>query len=187
MNTNVSAMNSTGAKADALNTVEVRFPATYAWMAIGFGAIFFLLGLLIALVNHHRNLGVGVLLVVLSLAAVVGANYWRKHLHVVAQLTPQQLILRRDGAVNWEEIAAIEKNEIHASYHGARGKSDFVCIKLKTKRAPKGGLQGFLLKAKEAMTGYDIIVPMSEFACGTDWFVAECQKRMATAASRQSE
>jgi len=101
--------------------LEIRFTPVYAWMTIGFGVVFFLLGFFIALLGHHRNLGFGVVICLISVPAVIGANYWRKHLHVVAQMTPGQLVLRRDGSIDWDNIAAIENKEIRSSYHGARG------------------------------------------------------------------
>ena len=167
----------------ALPVIVVRFPATYAWLAIAFGALFLLLGLFFALLNPDRNLGFGLFLSVVSLAAAIGANYWRLHLHVVAQLTPHQLILRRDGAINWSDIAAIESTEIRSSYRGVGNRSHFACIRLKRRRPPKGRLHGFLHKVKQAVTGYDIIVPGSELSCSADWFVAECQKRIAAAST----
>ena len=163
-----------------LPVIDVRFPQTYTWMAIGFSAIFFVLGLVFALVDR-RNLGVSVLISTASLAALAGATYWLQHLHVVARLTPEQLILRRDGALNWGDIAAIQTVEIRSSYRGTPTTSHFICIRLRNRPAPKGGLQGFMLRAKHAITGYDIIVPGNELSCPADWFVAECHKRMAAA------
>jgi hypothetical protein len=179
MNSNALASPaSTRSTAGALPNVDIRFSAVYAWLFMGIGTVFFVLGLLIAFVFSHGSLGFGLFIVLLSVAAVIGANFWRKHLHVVAQLTPNQLILRRDGAVNWEEIATIEVKEIRASYHGARTTSEWICIKLKTPRPSPGGLQGFMLRAKAAITGYDIIVGVSELSCTAEWFVTECRKRM---------
>jgi hypothetical protein len=164
-----------------LPVLEVRFPATYAWGAMAFGCVFFLLGLVFALLNHHRNPGPGLLISTAALVAVIGANYWRGHLHVVVRLTPRQLVLRREGAVDWDAIAHVQANTIDSSYRGTATRSQFVCIKLKSPPAPKGRLDGFLRNAKRAISGYDIIVPGSELSCTADWFVAECRKRMAAA------
>jgi hypothetical protein len=124
-------MNSPSKDASAvLPTIEIRFPATYAWIAISFGAIFFLLGFLVA----RRNTGLGLFISALSLAAVIGANYWRHHLHVVARMTPRQLILRRGGTVDWTDIAAIDKKALRASYKGARHQAEYICIKLTQRR-----------------------------------------------------
>jgi hypothetical protein len=158
--------------------VVVRFPALYAWMAIGFAGLFFLLGLVFAVLNR-RNPVPGLSISAISVAAVLGANYWRLHLHVVAQLSPRQLVLRRDGAVNWGDIAELELKTIRASYRATPSESQFICIKLRSRPAPRGALDGFLRNAKRAISGYDIIVPASELSCGADWFVAECRKRMA--------
>ena len=172
----------TQAGADCIHAppnLEIRFTPVYAWMTIGFGVIFFLLGFFIALLGHHRNLGFGFVICLISVPAVIGANYWRKHLHIVAQMTPGQLVLRRDGSIDWDNIAAIENKEIRSSYHGARGRSEFVCIRLKNKPAPKNRWDSFFLKAKHAITGYDVIVPANDMSCTADWFIAECRKRMA--------
>ena len=170
-----------GEAGPTLPDVVIRFPATSAIGAMGFGALFFCLGLWIASVNHHRNLGVGLSLSLASVAAVVGANYWRRHLHVVARLTARQLVLRRDGAVDWGDIAEIKANTIHTYYRGAARQSDFVCIRLKSGPAPKGKLDRFFRNARRAVSGYDIIVGASELSCTAEWFVAECRKRMAAA------
>jgi hypothetical protein len=85
--------------------------------------------------------------------------------------------------VNWDNIAAIENKEMRSTSHGVRNKSEFVCIKLKNRPAPKNGWDGFFLKAKRAITGYDIIVPANDMSCTADWFIAECRKRMAAGAS----
>jgi hypothetical protein len=166
---------------NALPDIEIRFTPVYAWIAIGFGVIVFLLGLFIALLTHHRNLGFGLVLCLISAAAVIGGNYWRKHLHVVAQMNPRQLVLRRDGPIEWDNIAAIEKKALHSFNHGVRHRSEFVCIKLKNKPAPKNAWDVFFLKAKSAILGYDVIVSANDMACTAESFIAECRKRMATA------
>jgi hypothetical protein len=181
MRNGASATAPAGAtEAAALPDVVVRFPAMYAWGVIGFGGVFFLLGLCFALLNR-RNLGLGVFLSTTSLAAMAGATYWLRHLHVVARLTPRQLILWRDGSVNWDEIVAIKSVEIRASYRGTPTRSRFVCVALKNRPAPKNRLDAFMRKAKHGITGYDIILGKSEMSCSADWLVAECQKRMAAA------
>jgi hypothetical protein len=154
---------------------------------MAFGCVFFLLGLVFALLNHHRNLRSGLLLSTAALAAVIAANWWRGHLHVVARLTARQLVLRRDGAVDWDAIAHVQVNTIQSSYRGSPTRSEFICIKRKSPPAPKGKLDGFLRKAKRAISGYDIIVPGSELSCTADWFVAECRKRMAAAGASAAD
>jgi hypothetical protein len=183
MKQNVSAAPNAGEtnrRAD-LPVIEIRFPATYAWLLMGIGGLFFLLGLWVALLASHGSVGAGLLISAASVAAIVGGEYWRRHLHVVAQLSPQQLILRRDGPVYWTDITAIEVKTIRASYRGTPTRSDFVCIKLKSPPAPKGKLDAFMRKAKRAISGYDIIVGGTDLSCTPDWFVAECRKRMAAA------
>jgi hypothetical protein len=164
-----------------LPVVVLRFPARYAWLAMGFGAAFFLLGLWVALLASHGSVGAGVLISAASLAAVAGAEYWRRHLHVVAELTPRQLVLRRDGAVNWADVAAVEVHTVRASYRGTPTRSDFVCIRLKSPPAAKGKLDGFMRKARRAVSGYDIILGGAELSCTAEWFAAECRRRIAAA------
>ncbi len=159
-----------------LPTIEVRFPATYAWLTMIFGVIFFLLSFLVA----GQNTGLGLFIAALSLAAVIGANYWRHHLHVVARMTPRQLILRRGGTVDWADIAAIDKKTIRV-----RGQHEYICIRLSKARPAPPGLEGFMQKVKKAaLGGYDIIVPDGELSCTADWFIAECNKRRAALTGR---
>ena len=155
-----------------LPVVVSRLTPLYAWIVIGAGAVFLLLSLLFTVLTPGKNLGFDVFLVAVSVAAIVGGNYWRGHLHVVARLTPRQLILRRDGTVDWADIAEIEKRTLH--------ESEFACIKLRNHRPANAGLQGILVRMKTAVTGYDIIVPGNELSCTVDFFVAECKKRIAS-------
>jgi hypothetical protein len=166
-----------------LPDIEIRFTPVYAWLTMGFGVLFFVLGLFFVFWGHHRNPGLGVFISVTAVAAGIGANYWRKHLHIVAQMNSRQLVLRRDGTIDWDNIAAIENKEIRASYHGAPTRSEWICIKLKNKPTPKDRWQGFFLKAKSAITGYDIILGADELSCTADWFIAECRKRMDAASA----
>ena len=171
------------AKPKVSPVLEIRFSPVYAWLLMGAGAVFFLLSLLFASPFGARrmNTAFDLFLAVLSLAAIVGGNYWRHHRHVVARLTPRQLILRRGGAVNWTDIAQIDKKEIHVRYRASMGDSEYVCIKLKSKRPVEPGLAGLLLTLKSRLTGYDIIVPATELSCSAEFFIAECRKRMAAA------
>lgn len=165
------------AKSKPLPVLVIRFPPLYAWIVMGAGALFLLLSLVFAL-GSRMNTGFNLFLIVVSLAAIIGGNYWRHHLHVVARLTPRQLILRRDGAIDWADIAEIEKNTLRVSRRQTQAESEFACIKLKTPR-PAVGLQGKLARLKSAVTGYDIIVPGNELSCTVDYFVAECKKRLS--------
>jgi hypothetical protein len=162
-----------------LPTIEVRFSPVYAWMLIGFGAIFF--GLALVLGKKFPPLGVFIALA--SLAAMVGGNYWRQHLHVVARITPRHLILRREGSVAWTEIAQLEKKVVHVYYRGSH-RSEFVCIRLTARRNVREGVSGVLDMIKtKLLGGYDLVVPGSELSCTVDSFIAECQKRMAATTS----
>jgi hypothetical protein len=161
-------------------TIEIRLTAKYAWILIGAGAIFFVLGFLFG----SKNAPLGIFISVAAFAAMIGGNYWRQNLHVVARLTPRQLVLRRDGTIDWTNIAAIDKKVIHSPNHGVRHRSEFVCIKLKTKPKARDGVYGFLDKVKNTVLGgYDIVLGDAELSCTADWFIAECKKRMASQSS----
>jgi hypothetical protein len=179
MHQNNAAAAARGSASVALPVLEIRFSPIYAWLLIGFGGIFFLLAFLVG----SKNPGLGVLIAVLSVGGMFGGNYWRHHLHVVARMTPRQLILQRGGTMSWGDIAAIEKKTIRVPYKGVSQESSYVCIKLKTPRKATDKLQGFLDKVKKTVLGgYDIIVPESELSCSVDWFIAECKKRMVALA-----
>jgi hypothetical protein len=161
-----------------LPTIEVRFSPVYAWMLIGFGALFFIL----ALVLGHKFPALGIFISIAAMAAMVGGNYWRQHLHVVARMTPRHLILRRGGTVAWPEIGQLEKKVVTVYYRGLR-ESEFVCIKLNVKRNVREGVLGVLDRLKtQVLGGYDVIVPGDELSCTVDWFVDQCQQRMAAVA-----
>jgi len=169
------------AKSKPLPVLIIRLTPQYAWIVIGAGATFLLVSLIFGLGSGHMSPGFDLFLAAVSVAAILGGNYWRRHLHVVARLTPRQLILRREGAVDWADIAEIEKRTLRLSRRQLQSESEFACIKLKNPRPPTPGLQGKLLRLKSAVTGYDIIVPGNELSCTVDFFVAECKKRMASA------
>jgi hypothetical protein len=89
-----NASNAAGRPARPLLPIlEVRFTASYAWILMGAGGIFFFLSFMIG----KQNPGLGIFIAILSVAGVFGGNYWRHHLHVVARMTSRQLILQRAG------------------------------------------------------------------------------------------
>jgi hypothetical protein len=54
-----------------------------------------------------------------------------------------------------------------------------VCIKLKNKLPVKNKGEKFLQKVTTAVTGgYDVVVSTQELSCDSDWFLAECKKRI---------
>jgi hypothetical protein len=167
-------------KPAALPVVELRFPPLYAWLLVGIGVAFAVLGLFLRLTTTHAP-GLAVFIAVCGVAGAAGGNYWRHHLHCVARLTPRQLYLQREGTIDWTNIAAIEKKQLKTTYRGVRNTSEFVCITLKKKRPVNDRLTGFMHNLKSTITGYDIIVPDTELSCTADWFLAECRKRMDAA------
>jgi len=159
--------------AGALPVLEIRFPVWYAYGLMGFGALVLVLSIWFAFSLMPRALDI--FIAVMGVAAIIGGNYWRHHLHVVARLTPRQLILRRGGAIDWSDIAEIDKKVIRV-----RNGSEFACIKLKTQRPPRDAIHGFVERLRSVITGYDVIVPSTDLSCTVDFFIAECRKRMAT-------
>jgi hypothetical protein len=157
-----------------LPTIEIRFTPIFAWMLIGFGAIFFFLSFFVG----HRIQGLGLFIALASMAAMVGGNYWRQHLHIVARMTPRLLILGRRGTLKWSDIADIEKKSLTVSYRGVH-RTEYVCIKLTARPKTADRLQGFFDSMKFAALGFDIVIPDSELSCTADWFIDECRKRMA--------
>lgn len=180
--------------------VELRLSPVYAWLLIAFGVMFLLLGAMIALpLSEGQNIGVGILICAASAAAIVGGNYWRHHLPVMVRMTPRKLILSRNWprqvVIDWNEVVEIEKKTMNLSRHEVRHSSELVCIKLKNplpvndplsqsfpayKRFNEAFLKGI---KNNLLGGYDLwINPQDEFLRSADWFLAECKKRMATAA-----
>ena len=179
----------------ALPNIELRLSPLYPWLLIGFGALFFVLGLLFASpLAKGRNIGVGILLCVVSAGAIVGGNYWRHHLPVMVQMTARELFLvrwPRRLSIKWTEIVEIDKKSLTLMRHGVRHNSEWVCIKLKNplpsndplsqssptyKRFNEALMRGI---KDNLLSGYDLFInPQDEFLRTADWFIAECRKRM---------
>jgi hypothetical protein len=134
------------------------------------------MGLLFVLSAQSRNVGLDLFICAVSIAAVVGGNYWRNHLPIMVRMTPRQLFLPRSVAVDWTEITAIEKKTLPLR----RQSSEWVCIRLKNKLPAKNFSEKFGLQLKSLITGgYDMVIcPQQELLRDADWFIAECKKRM---------
>jgi hypothetical protein len=182
-----SATNTT----EVLPDIEIRFSPLYAWLLIGFGGIFLIFGLLLATSPVGRQSdGLGLLICVLSIAGVFGANYWRHHLPIIVRMTQRRLFLPRGVEVDWADIVEIEKKTLALSRHGARNTSEFVCFKLKNQPAKYNRVnQAFLKLIKSALLGgYDVVInPQDELFRSADWFLAECKKRMDSSSSIQRD
>jgi len=183
-----------------LPNIEIWFSPLYAWLLMGFGGVFFVLGMYVASpLVKVRMVGLGIFICLMSIAAIVGGNYWRHHLPVVVRMTPRQLLLPRCGVVNWTDIVEIEKKTVAVSRHGVRSSSEWVCFKLKNPPVAKSRLgqaypawdrlnQALVKTMKNAILGgYDVVInPQDELLRDADWFMAECKKRMAAATSAKS-
>lgn len=186
------ASNVTGVGSD----IVLRMSPLYAWLLIGFGAIFLLLGLLFAFGSAKgHNLGLGLLICLASIGAIVGGNYWRQHLPVMVRMTSRELRLPkmwpRQVVVPWSEIAEIEKKTVTGVRHGVRQSAEWVCIKLKNPLPSNDKLsQSWQAYNKfddalmngvknNLLGGYDLFLnPQDEFLRSADWFISECKKRM---------
>lgn len=171
--------------------IELRMSPMYAWIGIVFGVIFFILGLFIASpAAKGRNVGLGLFITLASAAGVYGANYWRQHLPLVARLTARQLVLQRSTrvAIDWTNIAEIEKKSVTVRMHGALKTAELVLIRFKSpvsltqKTDVISRLNQVLMNAVKdsVLGGYDVVVnPQEEFMRTADWFLGECRKRIS--------
>jgi len=182
-----------GRPAGLMQDVELRLSALYAWIVIGTGLTFFLLSLLI-LLSRHRHIGIGILLSLLSIATVIGGNYWRQHMPVMVRMSRRYLSLPgmwpRKLVIDWSDIEAIDKKAVKAFVHGVLRESEFVCIKLRKTPASNDPLSqawpaykrlndALQKGVKGLLGGYDVFLnPQQDYMCDTDWFIAECRKRM---------
>jgi len=186
----------------AAPNIELRLNPMYAWIVIGAGVAFLLLGLfIVAAPSKSLGRGPGILTCLASIAAIIGGNYFRHHLPVMARMTPRQLSLPgmwpRKVVIDWTNISAIDKKTVTVFRHGVRQQSEFVCIKLKNAPAADDPLsqasptykrfnEALMKGAKALVGGYDVVInPLDQFIRTADWFIAECKKRMP-AASAQS-
>jgi hypothetical protein len=192
------------ASSAGLPDIELRLSPLYTWLLIGFGAIFFVIGLLFASpAAKHPNIGLGILICAVSAAAIIGGNYWRHHLPVVAAIRRRGLyrssMQGRPVTIEWSNIAEIEKKTINMMHHGVRHGSEVVFIKLNNPIPAKDRLsenfaaykrfQEKVLKGikDNLLGGYDFYLnPQDEFLRSADWFISECKKRMDLAAGSKS-
>lgn len=180
----VAAPSTTPRTTPALPDIELRFSPMYAWLLMGFGALFCLMGLYLAFgLPQMRGLVGGLLLSAASVGAIFGGDYWRKHLPVVVRMTEKQLVISRGLVADWTEIASIEKKSLGISRYGARNNTEWVCFKLKKNRVAKDARQESFNKFRSALFGSDFVFsPQQEVMEDADWFMAECRKRMDAAA-----
>jgi hypothetical protein len=168
---------------------------------MGFGGIFFVLGLFFASpIVKRPNVGLGVLICAVSAAAIIGGNYWRHHLPVMAAIRRRGLyrssMQARPMLIEWNNIAGIEKKSIALMRHGVTQSSELVFFKLKnpisandafSKNLPAlKRFQDTVLKGikDNLLGGYDFYInPQDEFLRSADWFIAEYKKRMEPAIS----
>ncbi|HWY69588.1 MAG TPA: hypothetical protein VNX88_13045 [Terriglobales bacterium] len=183
--------------------IELRLSGLYAWIVIVSGLVFFFLSLLfMAPQSKGRNVGLGVFLCLLSIGAVIGGNYWRHHMPVMVRMSRSHLSLPgmwpRRLVIGWSEIEAIDKKTVSVLRHGVRQSSEFVCIKLRKTPAATDPLsqawpaykrlnEALVKGVKTLVGGYDVFInPAQDFMRDTDWFIAECRKRMPANSAQSS-
>lgn len=155
--------------------IEITFSPLYAWMLIGFGCFFFLLGLFILTpLAAERNVPAAVAICVAAAAGIAGGAYWLKHLPVMLRFTAQEMQFPGSASIRWSEMERVDVQTLdidgqHVSY---------VCIKLKTKRPADGGLQRLFQAARNAIMGeYDIVLDEQKYARSAKWIAGECERR----------
>ena len=198
MNTTISAparANIAARQPGAIPDIELRLNPMYAWIVIGAGVASLLLGLFIlAAPSKSLGRGAGILISLISIAAIIGGNYFRQHLPVMGRMTPRQFSLPgmwpRKLVIDWTNISAIDKKTVMLFRHGVRQESELVCIKLKNPPAANDPLsqasptykcfnEALMKGAKALVGGYDVVInPLDQFMRTADWFIAECKKRM---------
>jgi hypothetical protein len=197
MNTTISPPKkpNIAASSSTIPNVELRLNPMYAWIAIGAGAAFLLLGsFILAAPSKSLGRGPGTLIALISIAAIIGGNYFRHHLPVMARMTKRQLSLPgtwpRRLVIDWTNIAAIDKKTVMLFRHGVRQEAELVCIKLKNPPAATDPLsqaypaykrfnEALQKGVKVLVGGYDVVInPLDNFMRTADWFIAECKKRM---------
>ena len=178
-----------------MRDIELRLNPMYAWIAMGAGTAFLLLGLFIlAAPSKSLGRGPGMLISLISIAAIIGGNYFRHHLPVMVRMTSRQLSLPgmwpRRLVIDWTNISAIDKKTVTLFQHGVRQQAELVCIKLKNPPTVNDPLsqaypaykrfnEALQKGAKALVGGYDVVInPLDNFMRTADWFIAECKKRM---------
>lgn len=156
--------------------IEITFSPLYAWMLIGFGLFFFLLGLFVMTPwAVGGSVALGVLIALAAAAGMGGGVLWLKHLPVVLRFTSEELQVIGSAPVRWSEIERVDVQKIDMEGHLV----SYVCIELKTRRAVEGNLNRAFQAARSAVLGdYDIVLDEQKYSRPAEWLAAECKRRV---------
>lgn len=158
------------------DATDIRFNPLYAWMLIGFGCIFLLLGLFVMTPwAVQGSVALGGAICLASLAGIAGGAFWLKHLPVILRFTEDELQICGKNSVRWQDVAAVDVRTIRI-----RGNAvSYVCLRLKTKPASENTLHSLFQAARDMILGdYDIVLDEQKYSRPAAWLAAECGRRM---------
>ena len=155
---------------------EITFSPIYAWMLIGFGSFFFLLGLFVLTPwAKGGSLALGILIALVAAGGIAGGVIWLKHLPVVLRLTADELQVSGVTPVRWSEIERVDVQKLEIDGTPVH----YVCIRLTNRRPVEGSLNRLFQAGRNALLGdYDIVLDEQKYSRPADWLAAECRKRL---------
>jgi hypothetical protein len=157
--------------------IEIQFNPLCAWLLVGFGCVFFFLGLFIMTPWAAQGSVAGGLLICLaSVCGFVGGVFWLKHLPVILRFTSEELQMPGSAPVRWDDVETVDVRTIRI-----RGNQvNYACIKLKTKRNADSTMRRMFHAARDAILGdYDIVLDEQNYSRPAEWIAAECRRRLS--------
>lgn len=159
-------------------TIEIRLTPTYAWMAMGFGVLFFLLGVLfmIPLMPRHNYL-LGLAVMVTSALVFFAGRWWARNLPVCVRIGPQGLEFVGNKITYL--LSDISEVGVHRLYLGKW--RTFFCLRLRPGCAEKykGHSGGIMQTAVSAIIGeWDIIVTDELWVMGAEELKSQVDRRI---------
>jgi hypothetical protein len=155
--------------------VRLRLSALYGGLVLGAGLVFTAIGFLpLGKVGPTFH----TICVLAGLAAILGGILLLRSRPVIARLTPSALELR-GAVIPWAEIRSLERVR--------EGRNYWIGVYLKT---PRTDLDSIALKARAALKAmrsrgadFDYVVLETDLPRSGLWFVDECRRRVAAAAT----
>ena len=165
--------------------IEIQFNPLYAWLLVGFGCVFFFLGLFIMTPwAVAGSVAVGLLICLASVCGFAGGLFWLKRLPVILRFTREELQLPGSAPVRWDDVETVDVQTIRIDGHPV----NYACIKLKTKRNADRTMRRMFEAARNAILGdYDVVLDEQKYARPAEWIAAECRRRLSGYAAEKSE
>jgi hypothetical protein len=164
------------AESDSNDTLEITFSPVFAWMLIGFGIIFVILGVgFMTPLSPRQNILLGTGIVIAALSAILGGRVWLRNLPVVMRLKPEGLEIVKQGiTLRWSDIDCVEIKTVYK-----KGNVTYLGIRLKSEAKGRYEIKPHELVAHVVLgPGFDLAFNDQQFSKPGDVLKAEIDKRI---------